>query len=177
MTKNNCWIIGIFVLVVSMIGISGCTSSAGNQTFSDNSISFIYPSNMKNTTSSGNIISGAQGWNDVAFLSNGNVYILVAKNPTLTDPSATRDVTGVSVVQNSGKLLSTTDETNPNGVKVYRNIDTLSDPSTNTLLRYYNMFFEDTEGVVYEISVYGDDSKNSQILETANMVFNSLKTI
>jgi hypothetical protein len=72
--------------------------------------------------------------------------------------------------------LSTTTETNSNGIVVEKSISQQTDPYTNTVIRYYDMFFS-VNGVVYHISVYGDVPMNQQTKETADMIFCSLRII
>ena len=138
--NNNILILGILSLVIIIVIIAGLMSSSHNfssltktenltsqnLTFSDDSISFNYPADMKNSTHGNEIISGSKSWIDVGFLSNDNVSISVTKNPKGYDPSSIRADTTASVKQNSGRVLSTTDETNSNGIVVYRSITEMS---------------------------------------------------
>jgi hypothetical protein len=172
--KNHFWALGILALVVSMVAISGCTSTQKNSTYTDNAMSFNYPADIKNSTVPGSIISAGTGWENVAFLHNNKVAIFIKKNKNSNNSTNARDATNIQFKENSGQVLSTTEEINPNGIEVSRSILTLTDPNTDTLLKYYNMFFNDNG--VYYISVYGNNSTTQQIHETANTVFNSLKT-
>jgi len=111
----------------------------------------------------------------VANLANSDgVAIMAPKNglSSLT-PATSITATELSVKTNNGTILSTTTTTNPNGVEISGSITTLLDPSTNSMLRYYDMAFT-ANGQIYSISVFGKDSDNSKILEVKNTVFNSI---
>jgi hypothetical protein len=171
--NSNYWILAILGFMIVIVAVSGCTNHSEAANFTDGSVSFSYPGDMTNTTSNGNL-SGSN-WVNIAYIAKSDVYIYVNKNPTLNDQATPRDVINADVQANSGQVLSTTDEVNPNGIEVSRNMVTLTDPSTKILLIYYNFFFKNKSGEVYQITVYGSDSKNSEIRETATQVFNSLK--
>ena len=173
MPNNNYWILAILGLMIVIVAVSGCANHSEAANFTDGSVSFSYPGDMTNTTSTGNL-SGSN-WVNIAYIAKSDVYIYVNKNPTINDPATPRDVINADVKANSGQVLSTTDEVNPNGIEVSRNMVTITDPSTKILLIYHNFFFKNKSGEVYQITVYGSDSKNSEIRETATQVFNSLK--
>lgn len=169
-------IIGILVVVVAM---SGCTSSGGNLTYSTGGVTFNYPDDFKNTTAPASIISGSSSWSAIGYLSNSqNIIIQIQNNPN-TDQTLTPSLAIIgeelSVKQNNGSVLSTTNDTNPNGVVVAGSISTLTDPTSNNLLRYYDMTFSAKNGQIYSITVYGPDSSNSAILDVKNTIYNSLK--
>ena len=174
-------ILGILTLVVFA---SGCTSntqtssdgtSSPLQTFSDGSISFNYPIGFEIRTERANITSEGTGWQNLAYLANKDyIGIDVKKNPEESSAVIVRDGTEKAVREASGQILSTTTETNPNGLVVEKSISQQMDPYTNLVVRYYDMFLS-VNGAVYHISVYGDVPKNQQIKKTADMIFNTLK--
>jgi hypothetical protein len=138
-------------------------------------MSFNYPSNFQNSTSTGDIISGSKSWVTVANLANSDGVAIMAQKNSLSSltPATSITATELSVKTNNGIILSTTTTTNPNGVEISGSITTLLDPSTNSMLRYYDMAFT-ANGQIYSISVFGKDSDNSKILEVKNTVFNSI---
>ena len=181
--RNKIIIGGIVVVVVLIfIGIilAGSNSSiaTGNSTYNINSVSFNYPNNFANITAPNSIVSGGSDWHAVGYLSdNQSMYIEIQSN---SNPEAYTIqelilATESQVKQNNGTVLSTTNTTNLNGVVVAGDIQTMTDPSSNTLLKYYDMIFSDSKGTVYSISVYGDDSDNTQIQQVQQTIFNSLK--
>lgn len=171
--KNNYWILVILGVMVATVAASGCANNVEAVNFTDGSVTFSYPGDMTNTTSTGNL--SVSNWVNIAYIAKSDVYIYVNKNPTINDPSKTRDAINADVKANSGQVISTTDETNPNGIEVSGNVVTTTDPTTKILLIYYNFFFQDKSGSVYQITVYGSESKNSEIRETSIQVFNSLR--
>ncbi len=159
--------------------------------YDDGVISFNYPTTMNSSSAPEDLIAGGSNWVTLQFLTNNagipnnkTVYILITKNPTIADPNTVRDATNNEILQYSGQVISTTDKTNSNGVAVSKNIFTIiteyTNPNTNTTsnmtMLYYDMNFKGNNGAVYGISVYGENSTNSPIANTADMVFNSIKT-
>lgn len=169
----------VVILLIIGILIAGSNNTAtGNSTYNINSVSFSYPNNFANTTAPNNIISGSSEWQQNGYLSNNqSMSIQIETNPNTEGytPQQMILATQVSIKQNNGSVLSTTNTTNPNGVIVAGDIHTLTDPSSNTLLRYYEMIFQDKKGVMYSVTVYGHDSDNSQIQQVQQTIFNSLK--
>ena len=80
-------LIGILGILVIVVAVSGCASSTGNSTMKYNSVSFLYPSDMTNASSSGNIISGSKNWQTLSFMSNAHVSMLFQKYNGQLDPS------------------------------------------------------------------------------------------
>jgi len=162
-------------LVVLLVAVSGCTSSGGNSTYTYGKVSFLTPDNMVNSTSSGDIITGSDVWTKVAYMTNSNgVNILLEKASSSISPEESQLATGTSVKQNNGTVLSTIHGTNPNGVLIYEEVNTLTSPSDNTALKYYDMSFNGSDGNTYGLQVYGEQGSSS-ISEARNMVYNSLK--
>ena len=194
--KKGYGILGIGIIGIVLIAflIVWLPANVFANHYDDGAISFNYPTDMKNSTppmdinltSPSVIFSGVVSWHDMAFITNNNsasfadntVYISVNKLPSLTDTQSYRDDTNNQIVQyDSGQIISSTDKTNPNGIPISGSITKLNDPYSNTPLLYNNMFFEDNNGTVYEISVYGVNSTNSQIQNIANTVYNSIKQV
>jgi hypothetical protein len=123
--KNNIILkIGIVGTLVSIVLVSGCTSSSTNETktFSDGDMSFNYLADFYNVTFSGNEIDSST-MRLIGMLENKDGFtIYVCKNKTKTSLTETREGT-ISSVKNSltGKVLPPTTETNPNGVIVEKN--------------------------------------------------------
>jgi hypothetical protein len=172
--------VGMLILVVLA---SGCASTTPNpfnntipavQTFSDGVISFNYPTGFEVRTERANITTEGTGWQDLTFLANDNIGIDVKKNPEASSAVIVREGTEQAVLEASGTILSSSSEINPNGVVVEKSTSQQTDPYSNILVRYYDLFFS-VNGLVYHISVYGEVAKNPQIQNTADMIFNSLK--
>jgi len=168
-------IFGFLGILILFVVASGSASSTLLK-FSDGIISFNYPSDFQNITFSGNITSESSNLIDKTHMANrDNIAIVIGKNLQANSAANARDATLVSFNKiSTDKVFSTTTETNPNSIVVEKSITQLIDPNTNTVLKCIDMFFT-ANGVVYHISVYGDDSKNQQIIETADTIFNSLK--
>lgn len=166
----------IFIIIILVVASNNNTAT-GNLTYSVDSVSFDYPNNFANSTPpSSDIISGASSWQKVGFLSDDRgTYIEIQKNTAGYTPQGDMLATELSIKENNGSVLSTTNNTNPNNVVVAADIHTMTDPSSNNLLRYYEMYFQDKNGVVYAITVYGDDSDKSQLQQVQQTIFNSLK--
>ncbi len=108
-------------------------------------------------------------------LGNNNIDVLVQKSLSV-NPRNARDDNNAAVRERGDKIILTTDETNPNGVEVFKSVSAIKDPKTNSILKYYDMAFTDNKGTTYAISVYGPDSEDANLSATANMIFNSIKT-
>jgi hypothetical protein len=174
MKNSGILILGLLGILVLVVAVSGCTSTTSTQkTFSDGVIRFNYTDDFQN--SSVPVFSGS-GWQHIIFLNNSNnIHISVKNSPTATSAATARNSDVLSVkAMSTGEVLSTTTETNPNGLIVEKDVVKLTLPNTNSVLRYYDMFFS-VNNVVYEIDVYGDDSKYQQIKKAADLVFNTLK--
>lgn len=173
----------IVMTIIISLAIAGCVSntqehtSVSIQSYTDGSINFNYTGDMQSHAAPGDIISGSKNWNDVILLADNDVIIRVQKSLALKDYDITyiRDINSDQIKQNGGSLLSTTLETNPNGVEVAKSINTITDPNTNSLLRYYKMYFKDNHGTIYSIDVYGYSNKQDQIKSAVETVFNSIK--
>jgi hypothetical protein len=174
-SNNKIGLISIVGLVVLLVAVSGCTSSGGNSTYTYGKVSFLAPDNMANSTSSGDIITGSDAWTKVAYMSNSNgVNILLEKASGSVSPEESQLATEISDKENNGTVLSTTHGTNPNGVMIYEEVNTLTSPSDNTVLKYYDMSFSGTDGNTYALQVYGEQGSSS-VSEARDMVYNSLK--
>jgi hypothetical protein len=184
-SNRNKIIIGgiVVVIVLIFVGIilagSNNSVATGNSTYNINDVSFSYPNSFVNASAPSSIISGGSTWQQSGFLldNNSGINIQIQTNPNTAGYTLQELILAdeASVKQNNGSVLSTTNTTNPNGVVVAGDIETLTDPTSNTPLRYYDMIFSESKGTVYSISVYGDDSDNTQIQQVQQTIFNSLK--
>lgn len=173
-------VLGVMVVAAAIMGWtnSNRSFSFSNGSASDGSVSFNYPTNLENTensTSYQTIMIGSENWNGVGMLGNDNIDIYVQKSLSV-NPRNARDDSNAAVRERGDQIVSSTEETNPNGVEVFKSIKILKDPDINSKLKYYNMLFTDGKGVTYAISVYGPDSEDAELSTTANMIFNSIKT-
>jgi hypothetical protein len=178
--KSLLLILGILSLVVYSSGCASTPSPANVtvpmvQTLSDGVMSFNYPPGFEVRTQRANITSEATGWQDLAYLANQDqLGIDVRKNLQASSAVIVREGTEQAVLEASGTILSSRSEINPQGVVVEKSTSQQTDPYTNQLLKYYDLFFI-ASGAVYHISVYGEVSRDSQLQYTADMIFNSLK--
>jgi hypothetical protein len=150
-------------------------SSGGNTTYKYSTVSFLAPDDMQNTTSSGDIISGSDSWSQLGFIENSdgiNIYIQKASGTINPEEISLADETAAK--NNNGNVLSTTHGTNPNGIKIYENIHTLTSTSSNDELKYYDMSFNGKDGNTYGIQIFAK-SDNQQLSNVNDMVYNSLK--
>lgn len=101
---------------------------------------------------------GTENWKEGGKLGNDNINILVQKSLSV-NPRNARDNSNAAV-RERGIRSSSTEETNPNGVEVFKSITAIKEPNTSGLLKYYDMAFTD-KGTTYVISVYGPDSEDA----------------
>ena len=174
--KSNILKIGITGVLVSIIFTSGCTSSSTNETktFSDGVMSFNYPADFYNDTKEGNETNSDLMQIISKLKNNYEFRIWVITNKTRISPTEARNIV-VSKLENdnSYKILSTTTETNPNGVIVEKIIYT-EDYIFGFKKRFDNMYFKIND-VVYGISVYGLDSDEEEMRNIDNIIFQSIK--
>jgi len=113
------------------------------------------------------------------FISDNLIFnkqcIMVVKNKTDISPVELRDET-VSKNKNSStsEVLSTSTETNPNGVVVETIRMTIVYKENNEKTRHNLMYFK-IKDTVYGIGVYGPYSNREKITSTANIIFQSIK--
>lgn len=172
-------VLGVMVVAAAIIGWTNSTNSFSfsNGLASDGSVSFNYPENlenMENNTNYQTIMIGTENWKEVGKLGNDNIDILVQKSLSV-NPRNARDDSNAAVREHGDQVISSTEETNPNGVEVFKSITAIKDHDTNGLLKYYDLTFTD-KGATYVITVYGPDSKDTELSATADMIFNSIKT-
>lgn len=172
--------VGLIILVIIFGGMFAPLDNtpvalAPAANFTDNSIAFNYPNDMVNDS----LITNASG-NGVVYepsLGNENVIITIINYPKFKNYNAS-EVRDSFVENNNGitdQVISTTDETNSNGIQVSRYIEKYR-TDDGTVLIDYVLLFQDNNGLNYKITVFGDVSKNSLINETATEVFNTLTT-
>ena len=179
--KNNIILtIGIIGALFSVVLVSGCTSYSTNETktFSDGVMSFNYPADFDNATTSDMNSTKMQ---EVSFFKKDSLidslfnkqYISVATNKTEVLGTEARDGT-VSKVKNAstGQLLSSTTEINPNGVVVEK-ISFVEEEFGKKA--WHCMMYFKIKDTVYGIAVYGPYSNREKITSTANIIFQSIK--
>lgn len=182
MRRQNYLILGVLAVIVVAAAYLGWTNSNKNFSFSDGSasdgsVSFNYPVNMENTENNTNyqtIMIGTENWNTVGQLGNNNIDILVQKSLSV-NPRNAMDDSNAAVKERGDQIISTSVETNPNGIEVFKSITLVKEPDTNRKLKYYDFAFTNN-GATYAISIYGPESADAEISEAANMIFNSIKT-
>ena len=137
--RDSIFVFGVLAFVVSIVAISGCTSTASNNNYTNGHISFEYPSDFQNTTYPGDLVSGDNAWTNIKFLANDqSTDILVAKNSNVTGMNQ-EDIGKASALnfENGGwTILGSARFTNPNGVEMWKVTSTATDPTMNTD-RYY----------------------------------------
>ena len=174
-------IIFLIIFLTFSVFINYSTNLNQSNLFSDGSISFNYPGNLKNSSAPEQIISGDVSWVDVIYLHNSVTSIGVQKNPSLDENIEVIRRDSDESIKNSpgqvstGEVLSQTTETNPNGVKIAKSITTLKDPDNNQILKYIDFYFKDNRGVVYSITIYGYESTYKETQKVSEIIFNSLK--
>lgn len=84
--------------------------------------------NMENHTSS-SIIIGTEDWTPIGDLSNDNISIFIQKNLNIRPIDARDNQDGVN--EQGGEVITKKDETNPNGIEVFKSISTIPDPDSN----------------------------------------------
>ena len=181
LNKSNILKIGIVGTIILIVMVSGCTSSSSTETktFSDGVMSFNYPADFDNETTSGNDTNSSSPVQVISKLKKPapNIhYISVEKNISAISLTEAKD--GIdSVVKNSStyKFLSSTTETNPNGVVIEKTSYT-DEFLLGTKIRYNDMYFKINDNL-YRITVYGPDiGTHAQSIEnTTNIIFQSIK--
>ncbi len=172
------YILGIIVLVIvviAVIGVIGFMSSNistnTNSTYNDGSVMFSYPSNMTQPTyNATNNTNSSSVWNYTSLTDN-STNILLGKTSQIPSPLISSMLISTYLQSGYGQIVSNlTPSTNPNGVIVYR----FTYESNYTHVIYYYMDFASKDNsTVYDLSVYGNDTMQSQ--NVANQIFNSLK--
>jgi hypothetical protein len=167
-------IIALVIIVVAVIGVLGFTSSNSstntNSTYNDGSVMFSYPSNMTAPTYNATSNNTSSIWN-YSSLTDNTTNILLGKTSSIPSPLLSSMVMSNYLLTGYGQLISNiTAVTNPNGVQVYR--FTYESNYTNVIY-YYMDFANRNNSTVYDISVYGNDTTQSQTI--ANQIFNSIK--
>jgi hypothetical protein len=167
---------GIIGTLILIIFASGCINSftTETKTLSEGIMSFSYPG-FFNAHSDEINNSKMQ---KVAYFVSGDLfneqYIIVVKNKTEISPTELRDET-ISKNENSStsEVLSTSTETNPNGVVVETIRMTILYTGNNEKTRHNLMYFK-LNDTVYGIAVYGPYSNRGQITNTSNIIFQSI---
>lgn len=175
--KNNIilGIIALVIVVVAVISVMGFTSFNNSTksitTYSDGSILFIYPSNMTQTTfNASNNTNSSNIWNYTSLTDN-STSILLGKTSLIPNPLLSSMAMSTYLQSGYGQIISNvTKSTNPNGVQVYK--FTYESNYTNVIY-YYMDFANKNNSTIYDVSVYGNDTTQSQ--NVANQIFNSLK--
>ncbi len=169
-------IICVLIVVVALIGVLGYTkltsSTNSTATYNDGVIMFSYPSNLEkpayNTTSN----NTTSVWN-YTILTDNTTSILLGKTSTIPSPLISSSLMSKYLQTGYGQILSNvTVSTNPNGVQIYRY--TYKADYTNVTY-YYMDFANKNNSTVYDVSVYGNETAQSQNI--ANQIFNSIKSI
>ncbi|MGA2677022.1 MAG: hypothetical protein ABSE83_09040 [Methanobacterium sp.] len=175
--KNNIigGIVAVVIIIAAVIGVIGFTSSNNsintNSTYNDGSVMFSYPSNMTQPTyNATNNTNSSNVWNYTSLTDN-STNILLGKTSKIPSPLLSSMLMSSYLQSGYGQIVSNlTASTNPNGVIVYR----FTYESNYTNVNYYYMDFASKDNsTVYDLSVYGNDSTQSQ--NVANQIFNSLK--
>lgn len=143
-------------------------------------MSFNYPADFDNETTSGNDTNSSSSMHAIGKLENTVPLkvqtIIVYKNINPTSTSEIRDHL-ISYVKNmsSGEVLSTTTETNPNGIFVEKAAYKY-DLTFGVKAFYSDMFFKINDNF-YVISVSGADTTIStqNVMNTSNIIFQSIK--
>ena len=175
-TKNNKVVLIIVILaliiMVAIIASLNSNPSLQNHTFSDGSVSFSYPAEMINTTDPG--IGVSNDWKNVEYLIGPNVNIAIYTSNSFNDPKSAKEAVISDIKQHSNKVLSSSEEINLNGVLVSRMVDEFTDSNKTRVIRDYQLFFKGN-GVIYGIDVLGLNSSNSEVNETADLLFRTIK--
>ena len=160
------------VLVIGELGFTSSNSSINtNTTYNDGSIMFSYPSNMTQPTyNATNNTNSSNIWN-YTILTDNTTNMLLGKTSEIPSPQISSIVTSIYLQTGYDQLISNvTAVTNPNGVQVYK----YEYESNYTNVIYYYMDFANKDNTtVYDISIYGNDTSQSQ--KIANQIFNSIK--
>jgi len=167
-------IIALLIIVIAVIGVMGFTSSNNSinntATFNDGSVMFSYPSNMTQPNYNATSNNTSSVWNYTSFTNNAT-SMLLGKTSAIPSPLISSMVMSTYLQTGYGQIISNVSaSTNPNGVTVYR--FTYESNYTNVIY-YYMDFANKNNSTVYDISVYGNDTTQSQ--NVANQIFNSLK--
>ncbi|MEN6293787.1 MAG: hypothetical protein ABFC34_08830 [Methanobacterium sp.] len=175
----------VLVLIIAVIGVSGCialfiqTTNMDSQDlglqkiYSNGSIAFKYPADFH----SNGMNQTTDEFVDLVSLNdrNNTIWICVEK------------LNGTSLEEEQQELINVhtsfcfwpifgvfnTTKTNPNAVKIFKITSTGLEPYTYELTKVTNLCFKDKKGAVYVVYVTGPSSNKVDAI--ANMIFNSLK--
>lgn len=138
MKKIN--LITILILIFVTVGISGCTSSGSsvslNNTFSNGSITFNYPSNWNTFSYTADVVSGGDQLQSLGGVetNDDNVSVTVSK-ADLTGYSYSiqymAEATKANIKDNADVTILSNTQTTIDNMTAYEFIFTLRDPTTN----------------------------------------------
>lgn len=164
-------ILALIVIVAIMTSLNS-TPSPQNQVFSDGSVSFNYPANMINSTYNETGVSN--DWKKVVYLIGPNVHIAIYTSNKFNDPKSAKEAVILDIKKHSNKVLTSSEEINPNGVLVSRMVNEFTDSNKTRVIIDYQLFFK-ANGVIYGIDVLGLNSSDWEINETADLLFRTIK--
>lgn len=157
----------ILILIIGSIPLFFHNVSSQNldsqKTFSDGSISFNYTGNYKNKTNN----YDEKGWLITQF-EGINSSIQVKKNLVFKDPHIAQQESNMS------QVLSITEETNSNGIKIIKSIAKYGMIKNSRTYYYIDLYFKDKNNVVYDLRVYDFNGDYKGVSKRVDELFNSL---
>ncbi len=125
------------------------------------------------------IIIKPESWIHLITLNDDTTIIYVQKNENITDIDNARKTfeNAFKTGGFNGEILSSTEETNPDGVEMLECIYTIIDPNNNQKLKYVYLYFKDKKGTIYNIIIYDYELNYDKVSNVADIIFNSLTLI
>ena len=180
--------VGVIIILFIVVLVSGLGYNdiffAANSTYNVNGVLFKYPDTFKNASAPAQIFISSSQWQQSGYLvdNNSKIIINIQINPNtekytpqqmiLIDESPVKETNGKVL---NVTVLSTNYTTNPSNVMVASDVETITDPNSNKLIRSYQMIFSYKNGELHSITVQGADSDKVQLQYVQQIIYNSLK--
>lgn len=168
------------IIVIAIVGIFSPDQNL-NSNFSNGGITFNYPNDWKNATSSETIVSGGSSLVDLGTLANSNGLTLHISNGNLSSYGTTatiakmKDITKQGIVNGTSAQVLSDNMTSINGVNVYEISFTLKDPKSNQDQKSLYVVTGKDRQTVYYMQFIADTSTFDQNQDLINRIIGTIK--
>ena len=187
MKKSGIFVLGILIILVLAVSVSGCTDNSGsksynlNNTFSKEGLTFNYPSDFKEINTSV-IVSGTSDNIDLGTYASpdNNTKISATKISLVKSPTDTiRSLADYSMINWKGssdfQKLSDVSKNVTGASEAYEIIYTNTDPETNKFIKGYALFLGNQGKAEYLIQVKGTNDTFENTKKLYNQMFPTIK--
>lgn len=176
-------IVGVcFLGLIIFIAIGGILSPDQNlnSNFSNGGITFNYPNDWNNATSSGSIVSGGSSLVDLGTLANSNGLTLHISKADISSAggitiAVMKDVSKKNLLNGSSAQLLSDNKTSVNGLTVYETSFTLKDPKSNQDQKSLFVITGKDKQTVYYMQFIADTSTFDQNQNLINRIIGTIK--